>query len=87
MAAQMAMVDRQYNELLLALQDGWAVDPPIYVRPTWWTHSASQLTYHFVLRRRGELNLVSVADSVVVRDLIEQQNWHCSWLLADFDQY
>ena len=87
MAAQMAMVDREYNELLLALQDGWAVDPPVYVRPTWWTRAASQLTYHFILKRRGEMNLVSVSDNIVIRDLIAQQNWECSWLLADFEQY
>ncbi|MFN8481894.1 MAG: hypothetical protein U0768_02400 [Anaerolineae bacterium] len=87
MAAQMAIGERQYDELLLALQDGWAVDPPIYVRPTWWTHATSHLTYHFVLRRRGDLNLVSVTDNAVIRDLIAQQNWECSWLLADFEQY
>lgn len=87
MAAQMSSADQQVNELLVALQDGWAVEPPIYIRPTWWTFSASRLTYHFVLRRQGEMNLVSVTDNVVVRDLIEQQSWECSWLSAESDEF
>ena len=73
-------VQEQYNHLLFALCEGWCVDPPVYVRQAWSTKLASTLTYHFVLRRAGELTLTSVHDNPVVRDLITRHGWNISWL-------
>lgn len=73
-------VQEQYNRLLFTLSEGWCVDPPVYIRPAWSTKSISTLTYHFVLRRAGELTLTSVHDNPVVRDLITRHGWATSWL-------
>ena len=70
----------QYKHLLFALNEGWGVDPPVYIRPSWSTRHAACITFHFVLRRRGELTLISVQDNPVVRDLLNRQEWPTSWL-------
>jgi hypothetical protein len=73
-------VQEQYSRLLSSLADGWSVEPPIYARPSWSTRSSATLTYNFVLRRSGDIMLVSVQDNPVVRDLIQKHAWESSWL-------
>lgn len=70
----------QYTYLLYALNEGWRVEPPVYIRPSWATHHTHCITYHFVLRRAGELTLISVQDNPVVQDLLTRQGWSTRWL-------
>lgn len=65
----------QYSRLLGALTEGWWVEPPIYTRPAWSPSAATEVTYHFVLRRAEELTLVSVDDNPVVRDFMARHGW------------
>jgi hypothetical protein len=52
-------------DLEAMLGDGWEVEPPVYVRPHWQSRSDSNgnRTYHFVLWRDNQVNLVSIPES------------------------
>jgi hypothetical protein len=47
------------------LSDGWYIEPPVYARPHWKSTSSSEprSTYHFILWRDNQVNLVSIPDS------------------------
>lgn len=50
--------------LRVMLDQGWQIEPPVYVRPRWRSRlrSKKENVYHFVLWDRGSVNLVSVLD-------------------------
>jgi len=44
------------------LTKGWKIEPPVYARPAWQSNATLREgnTYHFVLCRENEVNLVSI---------------------------
>ena len=64
-----------YFGLLTALNAGWQVEPPVYARSRWGSAYAGQQMYHFVLRSRQGITLVSVADGPGVRAFLKEQRF------------
>jgi hypothetical protein len=69
-----------FAHLTALLDEGWQIEPPIYVRPRWRTralrltgHSQKEHTYHFVLRYGDKFSLVSVFDCPEVQQLLESE--------------
>lgn len=62
-----------YTRLLEALTEQWRICPPVYIRPTFWLYAGVPLTFHFVLRRGEQVNLISVLDCSAVRQFVEEQ--------------
>jgi hypothetical protein len=69
----------RYHTLLTALDAGWRVEPPVYIRADWSLKSRSKV-YHFVLRRDSlrMTTLLSVPDCEAVRGLISENDWAVS---------
>ncbi len=69
----------RYHTLLTALDAGWRVEPPVYVRADWSLKSRLKV-YHFVLRRDSlrMTTLLSVPDCEAVRGLIGENGWAVS---------
>ena len=69
----------RYHTLLTALDAGWRVEPPIYVRADWSLKSRTKV-FHFVLRRDSlrMTTLLSVPDCEAVRGLISENDWSVS---------
>jgi hypothetical protein len=70
----------RYHTLLAALDTGWRVEPPVYIRADWSLKSKHNRVYHFVLRRDAlrMTTLLSVPDCEAVRRLIEDNGWTIS---------
>ncbi len=58
--------------LLGALDVGWRIEPPVYVRPRWGSEHVGQQRYHFILRRDSRTTMLSVADSSQVRTFVRE---------------
>ena len=54
------------------LEQGWQIEPPVYVRPRWRSRlrSRKENTYHFVLWNGNKVNLVSVLDCPEVQQFL-----------------
>jgi len=61
-----------FYALLGALDVGWWIEPPVYVRPRWGSEHAGQQMYHFILRRDTRTTMVSVADGSQVRTFVQE---------------
>ena len=61
---------RESLEQMLA--QGWRIEPPVYARPGWQSPvtSSEAKTYHFVLCRENQVNLVSVGESPEIRQFL-----------------
>ena len=70
----------RYHMLLAALDGGWKVEPPIYVRSDWSLKRKDAKVFHFVLRRDSSrmTTLLSVPDCEAVRRLIGDKEWALS---------
>jgi hypothetical protein len=70
----------RYHTLLTALDAGWRVEPPVYVRADWSLKSKHTKVYHFVLRRDSlrMTTLLSVPDCEAVHGLISENDWSLS---------
>ena len=70
----------RYHILLAALDSGWQVEPPIYVRADWSLKRENTKVFHFVLRRDSVrvTTLLSVPDCEAVRQLIGDNGWALS---------
>jgi hypothetical protein len=64
--------DDTFYALLAALDAGWRVEPPVYVRPRWGSEHAGQQMYHFILRRETGTTMVSVADGNRIRAFVQE---------------
>jgi hypothetical protein len=51
-----------YSHLVAMLDDGWKIEPPVYVRPRRCSRSKREHTYHFTVWNGKKLTLVSVYD-------------------------
>ncbi|MFW6082984.1 MAG: hypothetical protein ACOC8C_02915 [Chloroflexota bacterium] len=56
------------------LARGWKIESPVYVRPHWQSNSQSKdkNTYHFVLWRGDQVNLVSISDSPEMQQFLAE---------------
>ena len=63
-----------FYALLAALDVGWRIEPPVYVRPRWGSDHAGQQMYHFILRRETGTTMVSVADGARVRTFVQEHD-------------
>jgi hypothetical protein len=70
----------QYYALIAALDAGWEVEPPIYLRPDWRLSANESMVFHFVLIRsaRRMTTLLSVPDGTAVRRLVSDNGWTIS---------
>lgn len=70
----------RYHMLLAALDGGWKVEAPVYVRNDWSLKRKDAKVFHFVLRRDSirMTTLLSVPDCEAVRRLIDDNNWTLS---------
>ncbi len=70
----------RYHMLLAALDGGWKVEPPVYVRSDWSLKRKDARVFHFVLRRDSirMTTLLSVPDCEAVRRLINNNDWTLS---------
>lgn len=61
-----------YVRLVEMLDDGWRIQPPVYVRARWRVGDVSRKhdTYHFVLWSGDRVSLVSVAECPEVQRLL-----------------
>ncbi len=66
--------------LLAALDGGWTVEAPVYVRSDWRLKRKGAKVFHFVLRRDSirMTTLLSVPDCEAVRELIKDNGWSLS---------
>jgi hypothetical protein len=62
-----------FYALMAALDAGWCVEPPVYVRPRWGSGHAGQQMYHFILRRETGTTMVSVADGSRIRAFVQER--------------
>ena len=67
--------DDTFYALLAALDAGWRVEPPVYVRPRWGSEHAGQQMYHFILRRETGTTMVSVADGNRIRTFVQEHGY------------
>ncbi len=70
----------RYQVLLAALDDGWKVEAPVYVRNDWRLKHKTAKVFHFVLRRDSVrmTTLLSVPDCEAVRRFISDNGWSLS---------
>jgi hypothetical protein len=62
-----------FYALLAALDSGWHIESPVYVRPRWGSEHLGKVMYHFILRNGTGTTMVSVADGPRVREYIQAQ--------------
>lgn len=69
----------RYHTLLAALDAGWRVEPPIYLRADWSVRAKARV-FHFVMRRDSlrMTTLLNVPDCDAVRRLISDNEWSIS---------
>ncbi len=65
--------EQRYQRLLEYMQEGWHIDPPIFIRPVWHTLHSSQDAYHFILKREQALHLLVVPSSQEVDQFVLDQ--------------
>jgi hypothetical protein len=55
---------------------GWKIEPPVYARPPWQSASDSKdrTTYHFVLWRDHQVNLVSIPESPEIEQFLAESD-------------
>ena len=70
---RLADVEPRYRLLLAALDMGWRIEEPVYLRPRW--GDEGQRAYYFILRRAdsGEQKLLSVPDGREVKRFVHDQ--------------
>lgn len=61
-----------YSHLITMLDQGWQIEPPVYVRSHWRRSSRSEKgkTYHFVLWHEDKVNLVSVLECPEIQQFL-----------------
>ena len=65
-----------YAHLVEMLEQGWRIEPPVYVRPRWRSalRTMKEHAYHFVLWNGDRVSLVSVLDRPEIQRLLENRH-------------
>lgn len=66
-------VRQRFTELRTALTDGWEIVQPIFARPLWSVADDSTTAFNFVLRRSGDIRLVTVPEGRTVERFIRDR--------------
>jgi len=71
-ATRLEASDPSRESLEQMLAQGWRIEPPVYACPAWHSPvtSSEANTYHFVLYRQKQDNLVSVGESPEIRQFL-----------------
>src|SRR5262249_10929261 len=71
--AHPSQVEPQFRSLLAALDMGWRIDEPVYLRPRW--SDMGPRVYHFILRRSLQIapRLLSVPESPQVDAFVRNE--------------
>ncbi|MGB0384572.1 MAG: hypothetical protein ACPGWR_07085 [Ardenticatenaceae bacterium] len=74
--------ENQYRYQLLQqyLQEGWVVDPPVFVRSEWAIQQKDRHTYHFILKRAKRLDLLAIPRSEELETFVREQELRLSYL-------
>lgn len=64
--------EMRFSRLQQYLTEGWAIDPPIFVRPVWYSLADAHDAYHFILKRGGDLQLLVLPASPEVERFINE---------------
>ena len=67
--------DGNFFGLLAALDAGWRVESPVYLRPRWGSEHTGQVMYHFILRRETGTTMVSVAEGNRIRAFVQEHGY------------
>jgi len=59
-----------HAHLTAMLDQGWQIEPPVYIRPRRHSRSKKENTYHFVLWNGNRVNLVSVLDCLQIQQFL-----------------
>jgi hypothetical protein len=64
------------------LARGWKIEPPVYARPDWRSLATSREghTYHFVLWRENQVNLVSIRQSPEIERFLDDSELSIDYL-------
>ena len=65
--------EQRFQRLLEYLEEGWEIDPPIFVRPLWRAIHKPEDAYHFILTRSRELHLLVVPRSPGVDQFVRDR--------------
>jgi len=65
-----------YAHLAEMLDQGWRIEPPVYVRPRWRSalRTRKEHAFHFVLWNGDQVSLVSVIDCPEIQGLLEDRH-------------
>ncbi len=62
-----------YAQLLAMLEQGWRIEPPVYVRAQWRSRARQEDAYHLIVWLGNRVNVVSLADSPEIRQFLQEQ--------------
>jgi hypothetical protein len=64
-----------YAHLVKMLEQGWRIEPPVYVRPRWRSRLRlrNESTLHFVLWREDQVSLVSALDCPEIQQFLMEK--------------
>lgn len=65
--------DRRFQRLREYIEEGWVIDPPIFVRPVWHSRHRTQDAYHFILKRQEALHLLVLPVTPEVDHFVREQ--------------
>ena len=66
--------DESYRILLAALDLGWLVEEPVFLRPRW--HDSGPWLFHFVIKNdKNQSHLITTFKSPDVERLVIQEGW------------
>jgi hypothetical protein len=74
--ARLSGTEPRLRLLLAALDRGWQVEEPVYLRPRW-GESGSRV-YHFILHQPGGLRLVTVPEGEAVEQFVRAEGFKVS---------
>ena len=67
--------DESYRMLLAALDLGWQVEEPVYLRPRW--NESSRWVFHFILKQKpmDPPRLLTTSQSPDIERLVTEEGW------------
>ena len=63
----------RYQRLQIYLQEGWSIDPPIFVNPNWSYRNRTSDVYHVILERNSSHQLLVVPRSSKIDQFISEK--------------
>jgi hypothetical protein len=73
-SSHFASQDAHLAQLSRALEHGWRIEPPIYLRYQWFGHN--KRGYYFILKRWAEVDLLVIPDCAAIRHWVRAHRLH-----------